>query len=195
MITERLKTETRPHHDAIEAVAFSNKIMDGSLSLDEYKILIRNNYLLHYVLENQLDNVSGFAEIEGLEWDQRRKLEFLKKDLEVLGLSAGEIEAEAEVFELTNIAEALGAFYVLEGSTLGGSVIARQLAKNQNLTSVPSYHFYGCYGDLTGPRWKAFQQALIQFDEKNGKGDAMVSSACRTFDYFTSIFRKSLAQA
>lgn len=195
MITERLKTETRPYHDAIEAVAFSNKIMDGSLTLEEYKLLIRNNYLLHFVLEQELNNNAEFTAIEGLEWDKRQKLALLKQDVEALGLNIAEIEKEATAFKLNNGAEALGAFYVLEGSTLGGAMIARHLAKNPNLTQVEEYRFYGCYGDLVGPRWKAFQQALIAYSTSAEIEDAMVQSACKTFEYFTGIFKNSVAAA
>jgi len=54
MITDRLRGETRPQHEAMEKVGFSDKIMSGQLSLEDYKILIRNNYIMNQIIEKEL---------------------------------------------------------------------------------------------------------------------------------------------
>ncbi|MDX5321914.1 MAG: biliverdin-producing heme oxygenase, partial [Bacteroidota bacterium] len=162
MITERLKTETRPQHDAMERVGFSDKIMSGRLSLEEYKLLIRNNYIMNQIMERGVESVEGFTSIPGLNYESRKKGALLEKDLQVLGLNQAEIDQHNYAFQFNSLHEALGAFYVMEGSTLGGSVISRQLAKTESLQSVPEFNFYGCYGDMVGPNWKAFQGVLIE---------------------------------
>jgi heme oxygenase len=70
----------------------------------------------------------------------------------------------------------LGAMYVLEGSTLGGQVLARQLAK---AGSDLRRYFMG-YGDQTGPRWKAFCQLLAQATTPTNE-EEIVRSAIQTF--------------
>ena len=191
MITERLKTETRPHHDAMERVGFSDKIMSGQLNLEEYKLLVRNNYIMNSLIENAVSQMEEFVNLPGLDFESRKKSDLLEKDLEVLGLNKAEIDSHDYSMDFKNLHEALGAYYVMEGSTLGGSVISRQLAKNENLKDVGEFHFYGCYGDMVGPRWKAFQQVLIEQANSPEAEEAMVKSAGATFDYFRRIFEES----
>ena len=71
--------------------------------------------------------------------DQRRKLAVIAKDLadfeEVKSFSSKNIS-------IKNEAEALGILYVMEGSTLGGNIIAKNLAKNPTFDGV-SFHYFG----------------------------------------------------
>ncbi|UOQ78251.1 hypothetical protein MUN84_06595 [Hymenobacter sp. 5516J-16] len=48
--------------------------------------------------------------------------------------------------------------YVLEGSTLGGQVIARQLAK----ANIPARAYFSGHAEQTGPLWKTFVGLLTQ---------------------------------
>lgn len=194
MITERLRSETRPHHDAMEKVGFSNKIMDGSLNFEEYKILIRNNYIMNSIMEKAVSALPEFVNLEGLNFESRKKNALLEADLKVLGLDKDSLDALDYSLSFDNLHQALGAFYVMEGSTLGGSVISRHLAKNENLSSVNEFNFYGCYGDMVGPNWKAFQQVLIDNADTTERESIMVQAACDTFDYFRGIFEDSLAE-
>lgn len=195
MITDRLKTETRPQHDAMERVGFSDKIMSGRLSLDDYKLLIRNNYIMNQIMERGVEAVDGFTSIPGLNYEGRKKGNLLEKDLEVLGLNKAEIDAHNYAFQFDSLQEALGAFYVMEGSTLGGSVISRQLAKTESLKDVSEFNFYGCYGDMVGPNWKMFQGVLIEQANSPEAEDKMVAGAAKAFDYFRQIFEESKAQS
>ncbi len=195
MITERLRSETRPQHEAMERVGFSDKIMSGRLTLPEYKILIRNNYIMNTIVEKGVEQIAGFTQIPGLNYESRKKGALLEKDLELLGLSKSEIDQHTYAFQFANLHEALGAFYVMEGSTLGGTVIGRQLAKTPSLESVKEFNFYGCYGDMVGPNWKAFQAVLIEQANTPEAEDAMVSGAGKAFDYFRGIFEDSLAES
>ena len=81
-IHELLKTQTRPHHDSIEKYSFSGKIMDGTLTLDEYKDVIAKNYVFHAKMESALE---GFLE-ELPGFDSRKKTGLLLKDVSELGI-------------------------------------------------------------------------------------------------------------
>lgn len=193
MITERLRSETRPQHEAMEAVGFSDKIMSGRLSLEEYKILIRNNYIMNSILEAGVEAVPGFTAIAGLNYEDRKKGSLLEKDLVLLGLDKEEIDQHNYAFSFSSLHEALGAYYVMEGSTLGGTVIGRQLAKTPSLESITEFNFYGCYGDQVGPNWKAFQAVLLEQASSTEAEDQMVAGAAKAFDYFRGIFEDSQA--
>ena len=93
----------------------------------------------------------------GLDYDRRRKVPALERDLDALGLDAGRLP-RFEAPSFAGPAEALGFQYVLEGSTLGGRVIRKQAAvRGLPLTGLS---FFDVYGLETGPRWRAFLEVL-----------------------------------
>jgi len=190
MILERLKTETRPYHDRIEEVGFSNQIMSGQLTLDEYKMLVINNYRMHKLVEGKMAQMPEVTALEGLDFESRKKTALLAKDLTDLGLNPDDYTTEGMNIDLSDFHKAMGVYYVLEGSTLGGSVIARKLATNPNLANegLTDFNFYGCYGDMVGPRWKAFQQVLLNVATDTAAEDKMVAGASAAFETMTEMF-------
>jgi heme oxygenase len=60
---------------------------------------------------------------------------------------------------LTSLPAALGAFYVLEGSTLGGRFLLPEV--QARLGDVPTSFLAG-YGDRTGRMWKQTRTALVR---------------------------------
>jgi heme oxygenase len=69
----------------------------------------------------------------------------------------------------------------MEGSTLGGKFIARQLRNQLGLTASSGAAFFSGYGEETGLRWKKFQHALRTFSEQSGQQEAIIQSANQTF--------------
>lgn len=82
----------------------------------------------------------------------RLKLPALESDLAMLGRVPVSHRAPLDVPH--SLGELIGVLYTIEGSTLGGQVIARQLAENLGV-GIP-LSFYRCYGDAVLPRWQAF---------------------------------------
>jgi heme oxygenase len=89
---------------------------------------------------------------------QRRRVEALESDLRALGV---EPLAPMPAPEPLSVAEALGALYVIEGSTLGGQVIMRSLQGTD--FEAGATRFFDAYGPRTGAMWKAFCGALEAF--------------------------------
>ncbi len=195
MILERLKSETRPQHDKIEEVGFSDKIMSGQLTLEEYKLLVINNYRMHKLVEGALEQMPEIKDLEGLDFDSRKKTALLAEDLRSVGLNPDDYNTDDINLDLSNFHKAMGTYYVLEGSTLGGSVISRKLATNENLANagLKEFKFYGCYGDMVGPKWKAFQQVLVNVAADEAAEDKMVQGAAATFSAMTDMFVASRA--
>jgi heme oxygenase (biliverdin-IX-beta and delta-forming) len=195
MVALRLKTETKPSHDSVERFAHSDKIMDHSLSLDQYRELIVSQYLLHHHLEAQLAEVLSPEQLAALEFDQRRKLPFLAQDLAEVAPGAPEDATDLLAdYRLASVYDALGAMYVLEGSTLGGAVIRRELAKNPHLVGqVADFRYYGCYGPLIGERWKNFQGLLNAWAVTDEQQDAVVAKAKETFALFERLLARQQA--
>jgi heme oxygenase len=91
----------------------------------------------------------------------RSKLDLLVSDLQRLGMRAHQIDAlgSAPAWLPASPAEAAGAMYVFEGSTLGGKVIVK------TLRGLPDWPITGaCYFDPYGPqtkgKWKQLQAYL-----------------------------------
>jgi heme oxygenase len=81
------------------------------------------------------------------------------------------------------LADALGCLYVLEGATLGGQLIGRQVQRQLGLRSEHGCAFFAGYGaDQTGPMWKAFSEAVDAYGSAQPAAQgAIVAAACDTF--------------
>ena len=154
MISAYLKEQTRQDHDETEDNLQSKKIFDKSYTLDDYKKLLLYNYKLINQYEPQI--AEKLKDHTDLKLDLRSKIEALKIDLENLNIA---IETENPISNLENEAEAFGALYVMEGSTLGGNVIAKQLKKNPEFENV-EFNYFGMYGENTGPYWQEFKSII-----------------------------------
>lgn len=183
MIMQALKEQTREAHNQVEAVSYSNNIMDGILNLKQYTTIIIANYIFNKGIEDIAYPViieSGMA--DRFELVSRSKTNLLLADLEHLGIGADDVDTFYP--KITTIEQALGYLYVAEGSTLGGAVIARALAKNQNLQSVTSYGFYGCYGENVGTMWKNFIIAMESSAPRINNNPAIVAGGEEAFGFF-----------
>ena len=105
MITIRLKAETAEHHKATEAVSFGDKIMGGTLTQEEYRVLIEKNYILHALIEKALET-SGLVPAE-FELTKRLKTQSLIDDLILLNRPVPALPSISVSYAST--AEALGA--------------------------------------------------------------------------------------
>jgi heme oxygenase len=70
----------------------------------------------------------------------------------------------------------LGAMYVMEGSTLGGQYIARQVEEALGLEPGVGDAYFRGYGERTGEMWRAFRAVLMEVPEADGE---MVIDAAR----------------
>jgi len=139
MVSEYLKQNTAQFHDAAEKLFSSDKIFSKTFTLDDYKKIISTNYLMLLHSEDKIFSSLSENFSEKLKLDQRVKLPLIEKDLSSLSL---ENQAPSHNLEFANEHEALGAMYVIEGSTLGGNVIAKQLSRTEGFEKV-TFNFFG----------------------------------------------------
>lgn len=113
----------------------------------------------------------------------RSRLAQLRADLTALGLSGAEIEAlprcEAAAGLAQTEAAALGSFYVLEGSTLGGKVITKALAARDWLPEG-GFAYFDPYGARTGEMWRGFREWLAAHPAGHDQ-EEVAQGARRTF--------------
>lgn len=182
MIGNLLKEQTKILHDKVEEKLQSQKIMDKSYTLQDYHQLLKSNY--NFLLEFEdavFANISNETKVK-LQSDERRKLPVITKDL--AGFENLENSRSKDI-SIKNEAEALGILYVMEGSTLGGNIIARNLAKNPNFQEV-TFNYFGFYGEKTGPFWKNFKDVLEEKSEQYDSED-FLDGAKRAYQFLLNL--------
>lgn len=112
----------------------------------------------------------------------RRRQHLIAQDLAALGLDAASIAALPECPAAASLcrtpAAAWGSVYVLEGSTLGGRVIARHLAAAPWCPPA-GLRYFDPYGADSGRRWKEMLDRLAALP--TAAADEAVDAAQRTF--------------
>lgn len=171
----RLRLETRPFHDGVEANAFNQSLSAGTVTAAQTAQFLGRMYGFVQPYETALRR---HAVALGPEWqlEQRYRAALIPADLARLGYPAAPPLCPT-LPPLETRAQLLGAMYVLEGSTLGGQVIARQLAA-AGIDGRSS--FFASRAERTGPLWKQFTQ-LLEAAAAAEEADAIVASAIRTF--------------
>ena len=183
MISERLKSETRHLHDLTEAKFNSSKIFGGNFVVEDYRKLLLNNYFLLKNFEDAVFNKISAAAAEDLELEKRRKLPLILQDLDALGMSTPNLPM---CVDIENAGDAWGIFYVMEGSTLGGNMIAKKLSKNELFKDFP-FHYFRCYGSHTGSYWKTFKEILDIEISKNNEEDECIAGANKAYQFLLNL--------
>jgi heme oxygenase (biliverdin-IX-beta and delta-forming) len=75
----------------------------------------------------------------------------------------------------------LGSMYVVEGSTLGGTIIAHEVERRLGLNAETGCAYFRSYGRETAAMWKSFGAVLLEASSPEAD-DIIVASAQKTFD-------------
>ena len=157
MLSERLKDETRAAHEAIE-VAFD---LDAHLaSLASYRGLLQRLLGIHAAFEAV---ARPYLEGTGFE-DRLCRADRLQHDLAMLGESGDALPpgSSTALAFVEGTPEAIGALYVVEGSTMGGLLIAREVEHRLGLGPETGAGFLSGHGRDSAAAWRAFRSRLDQ---------------------------------
>jgi heme oxygenase len=180
MILQRLRMETRSHHDRLDHHPLMVQLISTAVSLPLYETLLKKFLGFYQSLEPQLAAYDHWSSL-GINLNQRLKTPSLLKDLRSLDIGARDLPLAPRPEWIHNEASAMGTFYVMEGSTLGGQVITKHLAARLNLSPDHGLAFFSSYGADVGTRWKETREALVRFAEQSHADDMMIESAKQTF--------------
>ncbi|MDT6922340.1 biliverdin-producing heme oxygenase [Pseudomonas atacamensis] len=114
----------------------------------------------------------------------RLKADTLRADLRALGATADDLPLCEDLPVIGSSAASLGVLYVLEGATLGGQILRREIAARLNLDADNGAAFLDVYGAATGRRWREFIEYLSNRPMAAGERAAVVSAAQITFSCF-----------
>lgn len=146
-------------------------------SLQVYAAVLKMFYGFFHPLEDRIRQYISPALLPDIE--KRRTASLIKKDLAVLGFS-NDVNLCTSLPQIENAAQAFGALYVLEGSTLGGQTIVKMFSKSETL-DIPAdaLHFFSGYKEETGKMWTVFVEEL----NKQQEAETIVHSANETFSF------------
>jgi heme oxygenase len=166
----RLRDATQPHHQRLESRI---DILGRIGAPAARRALVARFHALHAAAEAGM--APFLTDVDGLDFEARRRAPRLARDLAALGGRPAS-QAEASI-EVCGVAEALGLMYVLEGSTLGGRVIRKQVEGAGG--DMRGLSFLDPYGPQVGERWRDFLGVLAAEPDV----DAMVAGAVAGFGH------------
>jgi heme oxygenase (biliverdin-IX-beta and delta-forming) len=176
-LSRRIRAATAELHLQAEKLLNIPSLISDRISCTE---TLRRFYGIYAPLERALGQQSGWDEL-GLDLEDRSHVRRIARDLAVLGSEPCPDEA-SNIFEIKSFPHALGALYVMEGSTLGGRVILRHLETQAIDVPTAATSFFAGHGAETGSMWRFFVAKLDAFGELNPAScHAVQEGAQRTF--------------
>jgi heme oxygenase len=184
MLIEQIRSASHQEHTRLEQtlLPYINNIKTAG----DYALLLKSFY--GYIMPVQEKVFTHINKELVPDIHKRRTAALIKEDLEELG----QLETSTVCGDLPSIDShhaALGALYVLEGSTLGGKIIAKIIAENTGSTAA--LKFFQGYGEKTGSMWKNFLTYLHQHNNPAYNG-IIVESARETFSLFDKWLKEKL---
>lgn len=184
----RLRRCTAPLHDDIEALLG----LDASISLVRYGRILRGFHEFLPLWELRVRH--ALPEPLRAWFDARSRAAFVARDVAALGLAEdatmrAAARAAQHRLRLDSTAAAFGSMYVIEGSALGGQVLAPRLRAAHDLTpGLGAAYFHG-FGERTGAMWREFRQlAQAQAGADAASRNAACRAAVQTFKALIETF-------
>lgn len=185
LLSAELRAQTAALHQAAE---YRLGLPNSVNSREDYTALLARFYGLYQPLETRLAAATSGHDLAPL-LQSRHQTERLADDLRSLGTDPGSLPlAPASALPaLPDVSAALGAHYVLEGSTLGGAIILRDLEKRLGSQITAATRFFGGRGKSLGPMWQSFRTELDAYGKAwPRRRETVVIAAQQTFDAMLS---------
>ena len=185
----QLRTATAAAHRRLDAEI---DVCGDGLTLERYRVLLMRFHGIFSVLEPQLAAVRGLDELD-LDLDLARccRTAWLSEDLEALGVTHSrilEVDQSTHPYLVTDVSEALGCLYVIEGAGLGGQVIVPCVQRQLGLTPNHGCRFFAGHGPATIDRWKRLRAKADDYARRTNTHTRIVESAVELFETFVNWF-------
>ncbi|MCP2029691.1 heme oxygenase [Flavobacterium sp. HSC-32F16] len=173
-----IKTKTADSHKKLESLSVSASILSPDMKIEDYAHYLS---LMHDVHKNTEEIVYPILSDIIPDLEQRKKKHLIEEDLLFLNHNK---KASSVVFDRTEMSVpfALGVLYVIEGSSLGGRFILKNIVKNPTLSNDQGVSYFKGYGDKTGSYWKNFLNMLAEYEQNNNFANSIIEGAVYAFD-------------
>ena len=155
-ISEAIKSATSAAHSQTEKTLVTH--IKAIRTKEEYAVLLSCLYSFYAPLEAPFN--TWVAPVLP-DYAQRRKPASILHDIAVLGLPAPE-QVSNQLPVIQTPSAALGCFYVLEGSVMGGAIIKKMVQGKCPDIPDEAFSFFLGYEQHNGVMWRNF---LAQFNE------------------------------
>ena len=185
-LLDRLRSAT---HDAHTALEDTLALLQPPLTRQRFVCALRGFLAFHRAWEPR-----AAAWIDPALVAPRSRVALIARDLQALGAPLSREPAEpVDLSFLSSASRAWGSLYVMEGSTLGGQVIAKAL-RGASWAPEGGLSYFNPYGRRTAAVWAEFRAALEaaapSLDE-----DAAVQGARATFEALRTAVAKPMDAA
>lgn len=184
MILPALRDRTAILHQRIERTI---NLPSRLTSRESYASVICQFYGFYQPLEQAVEHFSADPATP-FDLNTRLKTKLLRQDLMSLGFTSVQVDdlpVCQKLPQALNVPALLGCFYVMEGATLGGQIVLRQLQQADFWTPQTGCSFFSSYGTQTRTKWTEFCQTLTAYAEQHPQAaTAIVESAAETFTQF-----------
>ncbi len=175
-----LRNHTSGAHRAVER---SLDLPGAIKDFEDYRRWLARFFGIYYPIE---DALGGFTQWEewNIPFEPFGRVKNLSSDLTAMSLPIETVELASalDIPQFSNFAEAIGALYVLEGSSLGGRFILLDLAKRLGQAIDGADSFFAGHGAQTGQRWNTFKKSLDSYLSRDPvKFSSVVAGAMSTF--------------
>ena len=180
MFLARIKESTQVFHTALE---HDLDVFHTITTLESYTKLLQKFLGFYLPIEPSLLDVQN-RYIVSLDVQQRSKSPLLLRDLCDLGvppLTVHTLPLCQTLPAVTTPAQMWGCLYVLEGSTLGGTLISKHITQQLGLTAEHGCAFFCSYGSHIGSMWRTFTHSLEAYACMSHEEDLIIDAACETF--------------
>ncbi|HEU4551978.1 MAG TPA: biliverdin-producing heme oxygenase [Chitinophaga sp.] len=151
-----LKDYTKREHAQLEKKLIG--MIRSTRSTAQYLQLLEMCYGYYHALEAKMDQYLTEEQIPDIA--ERRKSTAILKDIQDLGGAPPAYLPAVPVPAIHSYPQALGAAYVLEGSTLGGMIIAGMIREQLQLSAPEGFAFFTSYGQAVQDMWRKFHMYL-----------------------------------
>lgn len=182
-----LKSSTHDLHRRLDRASCMTRLMAADLSLQGYVEILKKLHNLYAAIEPALQTAEHHWG-RSVEWQM--KTDLLENDLLALGeLPIGKsrhMHADQEFLTrlISSNAGLAGCLYVLEGSTLGGQMIAKRLRSTMGSQVMNALSFFDGYGVDTPSLWGANCARISAVLSDNEKIFVACTSAQHVFELF-----------
>lgn len=174
---DQLRSQTRNAHTRLESLPVSASITSNNISILDYAHYLQ---LMHAVILETENKI--FPVLSGVitDIDERRKLQWIENDLQQIGSGP---KSFGTVFKTElSLPFALGVMYTVEGSTMGGRYILKNIESVLGLNENQGAKYFAGYGHATGKFWKNFLNFLTDYESQTGNTNEIIAGAQYAFE-------------
>ena len=179
-LSDHLKEQTKTQHQMLEKQIIP--LIKAIRITKDYSDLLMYFYTFFGGLELLVDGALHTACLP--DYLQRRKISLLSNDLHAMDVPVQPFANGKDLPTIGSHLQALGAMYVMEGSTLGGQHISKMI--NDQINQVTALAFFNAYKSETQNMWTAFKSAIDEMLLDSSEEAVVIKAANDTFTRFSA---------